>query len=178
MNYVMKPSLTIYYKYCNGHRIAQNPSAETIRQPRSSTSFAHFTTPMARKKSSINIKVTRPAEASKVVPLARIFRLHRLSNGHISSSKTHQSGVVDTLDRPAPNIQNSIPLATEEYYDERHEELAAAATDGDLEEGQLEGSKVYLIYSIILECTSNMLSLTVTYSKSNCTMAPVQTIVS
>ena len=105
---------------------------------------------MGRKKSSINIRVTRPADANKTLPLARAFRIHRLPNGHLGSSTTHKSRVMEGLDKPVPSRQDSTASATELYY---WEESAEAATEehqpAATEEHQPEqGSKVCLNASL------------------------------
>jgi hypothetical protein len=133
---------------------------------------------MGRKRSSVNVRVTRPAAASKTVPLARAFRIHRLPNGHLGSSTTHKSGITEGLDKPVPSRQDSTPSATEEYYYEE----AAAATEGDLkdtEEYQPErGSKVCLLCFIILKCTYKTPTLTVADTKFSFTVATIPTVLS
>jgi hypothetical protein len=97
---------------------------------------------MGWKKSSINVRVTRLADANKTLPLAHAFRIHWLPNGHLGSSTTHKSGVMEGLDKPVPSRQDSTASAMELYY---WEESVAAVT----EEHQLEqGSKVCLNASL------------------------------
>jgi hypothetical protein len=63
-----------------------------------------------KKKSSVNLRVTRPS--IKDLPSTRAFSLHRLASGHFGSSTMHKK-----VPNPSKSSQNLASGEDLEYYD-------------------------------------------------------------